>query len=70
MGNASVNRAKPLAWRASRTSTARRRLGTPPAATGAPSKKDGYYNYINIGVYTEAMKADQIRRTAAGAAGT
>ncbi len=30
---------------------------------GSYSKRDGYYNYINIGVYSEAMKADQIRRT-------
>ncbi|MBE0536717.1 MAG: hypothetical protein IH624_13705 [Phycisphaerae bacterium] len=30
---------------------------------GSYSKRDGYYNYINIGVYTDAMKADQIRRT-------
>jgi hypothetical protein len=32
---------------------------------GTYSKRDGYYNYINIGVYTEAMKADQIRQTTA-----
>jgi hypothetical protein len=32
---------------------------------GSYSKKDGYYNYINIGVYTDAMKADQIRQTKA-----
>jgi hypothetical protein len=30
---------------------------------GAYSKKDGYYNYINIGVYTEEMKAFQKERT-------
>ncbi len=32
---------------------------------GTYSKKDGYYNYINIGIYTEAMKADQLKQTAA-----
>ncbi|MBM4027739.1 MAG: hypothetical protein FJ280_20415 [Planctomycetes bacterium] len=32
---------------------------------GTYSKKDGYYNYINIGIYTDAMKADQIRQTRA-----
>jgi hypothetical protein len=32
---------------------------------GTYSKKEGCYNYINIGVYTDAMKADQIRQTAA-----
>ena len=32
---------------------------------GSYSKRDGYYNYINIGVYTDAMKADQIRQTTA-----
>lgn len=32
---------------------------------GTYSKKDGYYNYINIGVYTEAMKADQVEQTTA-----
>jgi hypothetical protein len=26
---------------------------------GAYSKQEGYYNYINIGVYTDAMKAEQ-----------
>ena len=26
---------------------------------GTYSKRNGYYNYINIGIYTEAMKADQ-----------
>ena len=31
---------------------------------GTYSKKESYYNYINIGVYTEAMKAEQIRQTA------
>jgi hypothetical protein len=30
---------------------------------GTYSKKDGYYNYINIGVYTDAMKAEQTRQT-------
>lgn len=30
---------------------------------GKYSKKDGYYNYINIGLYTEAMKTDQIKKT-------
>jgi len=30
---------------------------------GKYSKKDGYYNYINIGVYNEDMKANQIQRT-------
>jgi len=29
------------------------------------SKKEGYYNYINIGVYTDAMKAEQIEQTKA-----
>jgi len=32
---------------------------------GSYSKKDAYYNYINIGVYSDAMKADQIRQTVA-----
>ena len=32
---------------------------------GTYSKRDGYYNYINIGVYTDAMKADQIQQTTA-----
>jgi hypothetical protein len=32
---------------------------------GTYSKKDGYYNYLNIGIYTEAMKAEQIRQTRA-----
>ncbi|MBN2128802.1 MAG: hypothetical protein JW741_04870 [Sedimentisphaerales bacterium] len=32
---------------------------------GKYSKRDGYYNYINIGVYTEAMKAEQKRQTVA-----
>jgi hypothetical protein len=32
---------------------------------GTYSKKEGYYNYINIGVYREAMKADQVRQTKA-----
>jgi hypothetical protein len=30
---------------------------------GAYSKQEGYYNYINIGVYTDAMKAEQIEQT-------
>jgi len=30
---------------------------------GIYSKKESYYNYINIGVYTDAMKAEQIRQT-------
>lgn len=30
---------------------------------GKYSKRQGYYNYINIGVYDEAMKSDQIRQT-------
>jgi hypothetical protein len=30
---------------------------------GSYSKKPGYYNYINIGVYSEAMKANQIEQT-------
>ncbi len=29
------------------------------------SKKEGYYNYLNIGVYTDAMKAEQIEQTKA-----
>ena len=32
---------------------------------GTYSKESGYYNYLNIGVYTEAMKADQIKQTTA-----
>ena len=32
---------------------------------GTYSKKDGYYNYLNIGVYTDAMKAEQIKQTKA-----
>ncbi len=32
---------------------------------GSYSKREGYYNYINIGIYSEAMKADQIRQTQA-----
>jgi hypothetical protein len=32
---------------------------------GKYSKRDGYYNYINIGLYDEAMKADQKRQTVA-----
>ncbi len=32
---------------------------------GKYSKRDGLYNYLNIGLYTEAMKADQIRQTLA-----
>jgi len=30
---------------------------------GKYSKEDGYYNYINIGLYNEDMKNDQIQRT-------
>ena len=30
---------------------------------GTYSKKDGYYNYINIGLYSEDMKANQIQKT-------
>jgi hypothetical protein len=30
---------------------------------GTYSKKDGYYNYINIGLYTDAMKRNQIAQT-------
>ncbi len=30
---------------------------------GSYSKRQGYYNYINIGLYSEAMKAEQIART-------
>jgi hypothetical protein len=30
---------------------------------GKYSKVDGYYNYINIGLYNEAMKANQIKKT-------
>ena len=39
--------------------------GTPPNSNywGWYSKRDGYYNYINIGVYTEKMKADQLAET-------
>jgi hypothetical protein len=32
---------------------------------GTYSKRDGYYNYINIGVYNNAMKANQIAETRA-----
>lgn len=32
---------------------------------GKYSKRDGYYNYINIGRYTDAMKRNQIARTKA-----
>jgi len=42
--------------------------GTPPNAPGGYwgtySKKDGYYNYINIGLYNEQMKAKQKEITA------
>jgi len=38
---------------------------TPGGYWGIYSKRDGYYNYIKIGVYTEAMKADQIKQTTA-----
>jgi hypothetical protein len=41
--------------------------GTPGNAPGGYwgtySKREGLYNYINIGVYSEAMKEDQIRQT-------
>jgi hypothetical protein len=41
--------------------------GTPGNAPGgywgSYSKKKGYYNYINIGLYNEDMKRNQIRRT-------
>lgn len=30
---------------------------------GTYSKRDGYYNYINIGLYSDAMKADQKKQT-------
>jgi hypothetical protein len=32
---------------------------------GTYSKRDGYYNYINIGLYNDTMKADQIADTRA-----
>ena len=32
---------------------------------GKYSKRDGYYNYINIGVYNDAMKAEQKKQTVA-----
>lgn len=32
---------------------------------GKYSKRDGYYNYINIAVYNDAMKADQKKQTVA-----
>lgn len=32
---------------------------------GTYSKRDGYYNYINIGLYSDAMKANQIADTRA-----
>jgi hypothetical protein len=32
---------------------------------GAYSKREGSYNYVNIGVYTDAMKAEQIEQTKA-----
>ncbi len=32
---------------------------------GTYSKKEGYYKYLNIGVYTDAMKVDQIQQTKA-----
>ncbi|MCD6288547.1 MAG: DUF5060 domain-containing protein, partial [Candidatus Hydrogenedentes bacterium] len=46
-------------------------IQTEGSARGAPhggywggySKKEGYYNYINIGVYTDAMKKNQIDDT-------
>jgi hypothetical protein len=41
--------------------------GTPSNAPGnywgKYSKVDGYYNYINIGIYNEDMKANQIKKT-------
>lgn len=41
--------------------------GTPKNAPGgywgSYSKKEGLYNYINIGIYTEAMKEQQCRQT-------
>jgi hypothetical protein len=41
--------------------------GTPNNAPGGYwgrySKREGLYNYVNIGVYTEAMKEDQFRQT-------
>ena len=41
--------------------------GTPDNAPGGYwgtySKREGLYNYINIGLYTEAMKQDQFRQT-------
>ena len=41
--------------------------GTPTNAPGnywgSYSKRDGYYNYLNIGVYSEAMKENQKART-------
>lgn len=39
--------------------------GTPTNANywGTYSKRDGYYNYLNIGVYSEAMKANQLGKT-------
>jgi len=42
--------------------------GTPDNAPGgywgSYSKRDGLYNYLNIGVYTEAMRANQIQHAA------
>ena len=32
---------------------------------GTYSKREGYYNYLNIGIYTDAMKAEQIEQTKA-----
>ena len=32
---------------------------------GTYSKKEGYYNYLDIGVYTDAMRAEQIKQTKA-----
>jgi hypothetical protein len=39
--------------------------GTPTNAPywGEYSKRDGYYNYLNVGVYTDAMKTNQQART-------
>lgn len=39
--------------------------GTPTNAEywGSYSKRDGYYNYLNVGLYTEAMRENQKART-------
>jgi hypothetical protein len=41
--------------------------GTPGNANywGSYSKRDGFYNYLNVGVYTEEMKANQKAQTTA-----